>query len=109
LPAANAMDVMNSNGTDAVNSKESAGENECPDENCWAKYEGKWKTQLHGRNVNNKVNGQNALYNGSDGTCGVTFCFFLQYQSFLIFQILFKFFLNPFYLFFADLGWHQIQ
>jgi hypothetical protein len=79
LPAAKAMDVINSNGNekDAVNSTEK-GENECPkgQSSCWAEYKGKWMTQLINENVNRKINGQNAIYNGTDGTCGVCFCFF---------------------------------
>jgi hypothetical protein len=77
MPVANAMDVMNLNVTGAVNSKENAGGNECPEKpNCWAEYKGKWKTELNGGNVYNKINGQNAIYNGIDDTCGVSLCFF---------------------------------
>jgi hypothetical protein len=97
MPVANAMDVtMKPKGkhTDALNSTENAG-NKCPEgQNCWVEYQGKWKTQLINENVNNKVGGQNAIYNGIDGTCGVYFCFGNNVKCFFYFICRFGMALN---------------
>jgi hypothetical protein len=85
MPAAIALDVMNSNGnsTEAVNSMGNAG-NKCPKgKTCWDKYMGKWKTKIDGKK--GKVDGQNAIYEGIDGTCGVSFCFFGNVNNFKYF------------------------